>query len=85
MCASLAVSAMSFYILANIEHRICQCLIYWTKLKNSAWYTYGAFLGESITGTSNSDKAWAIRYIQACRDQCALVVVLSVRLFLNFN
>lgn len=61
MGAFLVVTSLFFYILARIEHAICQSSVYWTRIENSAWYTYGTFMGESITGTINSEQAWAIR------------------------
>ncbi len=67
MCAFLVVTSFFFYILARIEHAICQSSVYWTRIENSAWYTYGTFMGESITGTINSEQAWAIRYTERDR------------------
>ncbi len=34
---------------------------YWGRLGNAAWYTYGTFMGESITRTVRWDNAQSVR------------------------
>lgn len=60
---SILVLAVVFYIVANLESELKGIdLNEWAHFKESAWYAFGTFIGESITRDTRSDAAPAMRY-----------------------
>ncbi len=59
---SLPLVQLCLWLFARIEERVIgRELSSWSVFRKSAWYAFGALLGESITRGTSSERAWALR------------------------
>ncbi len=64
LAVSILVFSALFFITSRIEGAIMDWKFReWYTLSDAAWYTYGTFMGESITRDTKSDKSRALRLV----------------------
>ncbi len=62
ICVLIIVFPFVLCSIAILEYQFSNHSLFWTNLGDSAWYVYGSFLGEGVTGTIDSEQAWGLRW-----------------------
>ena len=60
--ASLVIVPLALTVIAGGEESITGIKMEWDNFTFSLWYTFGSFLGETMTSINSDIQTWAVRY-----------------------